>query len=649
MERITGGFKMTRASSLSRLLGMVAVGASTVFAGTLSADPPARVGRLNYMNGAVSMRPAGSDDWVAAVPNRPLTTGDKIWTDNDSRAEMHVGSTVIRIDAQTELDLTAVDDNILQMRLAQGSMNIVVRHLNDGEDYEIDTPNGAVSIGRSGEYRIDAGPDGTTSVVTVWTGSVEVTSAGSSFAVNPRQQAAINGTDSPTYNLVDAPAYDAWDQWCVGRDQRDANSQSARYVSTEMTGYEDLDTYGHWQTVPGYGPVWYPNAQPAGWAPYHTGHWVWVDPWGWTWIDDAPWGYAPYHYGRWVNAGGYWGWVPGEMVPHPVYAPALVAFVGAPGPRPGFTAGVAIGVGATVAWFALGPQEVYHPAYVTSPRYVQQVNVTNVTNVTNITNVTNTTNITNVQYRNREVPGAMAATTSTAFGSARPVQSAPVPITTAMRSAPVTGMAPAVVPTRASLAAAPEGGRALVAPPASIQNRAVVAKMAPPPPPVPFAAKQQALAANGGRPLNPSQETAIRQSHPAFASANQATYKPAAHVPAGGGLKAATATAGDRAPAYHLASQPTHQAAPHPVGRGTSSSSAGGQGGGHSMAQPTHTNSTLAGGTPSTQATNSGGSGNNGGNGNKPANNNGNNKNPNKAHNAPQHEPAEKPAKEKGK
>ena len=625
--------------TFSRVFVVMTFGASMALAADrLVADPPARVGRLNYLSGSVWMRPAGSDEWAAAVPNRPLTTGDRIWTDHDSRAELHVGSTAIRIDGQTELDLTVVDDDILQLRLATGSMNIVVRHLDDGQDYEIDTPNGAVSIGRAGEYRVDVNPDGTTSVVTVWTGSVQVTSAGSSFAVDPRQQALIIGTDAPTYNLVDAPAYDAWDQWCVSRDQLVANSQSARYVSTEMTGYEDLDGYGRWQTVPGYGPVWYPSAQPAGWAPYHTGHWVWMDPWGWTWIDEAPWGYAPYHYGRWIHMGGGWGWVPGRMAPHPVYAPAMVAFVGSPGPRPGFSAGIAVGVGgAAVAWFALGPQEVYHPAYAVSTTYVRQVNVTNVTNVTNITNVTNVTTETNVQYRNREVPGAMMATSTTAFASARPVQSASVPVTNELRSAPVTGMAPAVVPTRASLAAAPAGsGHGPVStPPAALQDRPVMARMTPPAPPIPFAAKQQALAVNGGRPLNASQDATIRANHPNLASANPSLVKPANAVPAGGGLKSGTTLAARPVVAHPAVGSPAPVQSTH----ATESTHA------TAVRSTAPVNTLVAGQHNVSQTKQSTANGTQGNNGNKPQGKQPKqNKNP-KPPAEPNHEHSEKPAK----
>src|SRR6202041_3475727 len=96
------------------------------------------------------------------------------------------------------------------------------------------------------------------------------------------------------------------------RAQREDQLPAARYCSREMVGYQDLDQHGTWRNTPDYGNVWVPNGMPAGWAPYHFGHWLWVDPWGWTWVDDAPWGFAPFHYGRWARFNGAWGWIPVE-------------------------------------------------------------------------------------------------------------------------------------------------------------------------------------------------------------------------------------------------------------------------------------------------------------------------------------------------
>jgi hypothetical protein len=172
-----------------------------------------------------------------------------------------------------------------------------------------------------------------------------------------------------------------FDNWSLARDNFEEPRQVAQYVSPQMTGYEDLEGYGTWQSDPAYGSVWVPTSTVAGWAPYRYGHWAWVSPWGWTWIDDAPWGFAPFHYGRWAYLHDHWGWVPGAIGPRPVYAPALVAFVGGNG------WGVSIGIGTQpVGWFPLGPGEVFRPAYRTSPGYFRNLNIADVHNVTVINN-----------------------------------------------------------------------------------------------------------------------------------------------------------------------------------------------------------------------------------------------------------------------
>jgi len=145
---------------------------------------------------------------------------------------------------------------------------------------------------------------------------------------------------------------------------------STRFVSAETTGYDALDRYGRWDTLPDSEAVWYPTSVPDDWAPYRFGHWDSIEPWGWTWIDDQPWGFAPFHYGRWINVDGHWGWAPGNVVPHPVYAPALVAFIDATDDPGGGPNG-----GPDVGWFPLGPGDDYSPWYPAGPDYVEQVNV----------------------------------------------------------------------------------------------------------------------------------------------------------------------------------------------------------------------------------------------------------------------------------
>jgi hypothetical protein len=269
-----------------------------------------------------------------AEPNRPVTTGDRIWADSTGQAELDAGSAVLRLATFTELDLVRLDDHWLQVRLPQGTIAERLKVLRDDQDNEVDTPNAAVALLESGKYRIDVSGDGATTTVTVWSGRAQVTAAGSSFNVQSGQAATIRGDRTLSYDLGEVGVPDDFDRWSESRDAREDAATTARnYVSEDTPGEEDLDAYGRWETDPSYGPIWYPTTIEAGWAPYRVGHWVWISPWGWTWVDGAPWGFTPYHYGRWAFVGGRWGWCPGRRIVAPVYAPALVVFVGNPGWR----------------------------------------------------------------------------------------------------------------------------------------------------------------------------------------------------------------------------------------------------------------------------------------------------------------------------
>src|SRR5512143_852210 len=397
------------------------VGALLIFVGSLSIaataaardddDPPGRVAHLSYLRGSVSFRPASVDDWTDATANYPLTTGDHIWADEDARGELQIGGAVVRLGPGTAFSLLNLDDRIAQMRVSEGQLSVRVNRLDEDEAVEVDTPNAAVSLLRPGFYRIDVRRDGDESVVTVRQGEAEVTSGGSAFPVRSSESAYVTGgEESPSYDVRDARDGDEWENWCEDRDRREERSASSRYVPREMIGSTELGDYGSWRDDNDYGPVWIPSHVDVGWAPYRYGHWAWVFPWGWTWVDDSPWGFAPFHYGRWAHIRGAWAWCPGRAVARPVYAPALVVFVG------GANWGASLSIGDGVGWFPLGPREVYVPPYAHSRRYVTQVNVTNI-NITNVTNVT---------YVNRSVQGAVTAVPRSDFVRARPVGRAAV-------------------------------------------------------------------------------------------------------------------------------------------------------------------------------------------------------------------------------
>ncbi len=483
-------------------------------------DPPSRVARLNHSDGSVSFQPGGEGDWVQAVPNRPLTTGDNLWADKDSRAELHVGSTALRLGSESSLTFLDLDDQTTQLKLSQGSLIVRVRHLDDGDNFEIDTPNMAFIVQRIGEYRIDVNANGDETDATVWHGRGEVTGGGSTYTVVAGQYARFAGTDELDHDIEQIPGSDDLDNWAFSRDEHEDHSESANYISTEMTGYEDLDDYGSWHYVADYGPVWSPRGIAGDWAPYREGHWAWVEPWGWTWVEDEPWGFAPFHYGRWAYVSNSWCWVPGPVVVRPVYAPALVAFVGGGG----FGVSVGFGGGVGVGWFPLGPREVYVPWYHTSPRYVTNVNITNTrVNEVQVTNVYNSyrgNTVSRVTYVNQHVNNGVTVVSRDTFVNARPVQRNVVRMDQRqMEQAQVVRAAP-VQPVRQSVVGA--GAPARFAPPARILNRQVVATRNPTPPRQSFEQRQTAnvRTVNPGTP-QPAGRMGNEPTRPNGAMANQ--------------------------------------------------------------------------------------------------------------------------------
>ncbi|MGH9591688.1 MAG: DUF6600 domain-containing protein, partial [Bryobacteraceae bacterium] len=308
-------------------------------------------------------------------------------------------------------------------------------------------------------------------------------------------------TDLRDYEMLGVPPQDDFDRYCAERDRLLADSPSLRYIDDDVAGYADLDTYGNWRPVRDYGAVWFPSQVGAGWAPYRDGHWVWQDPWGWTWVDDAPWGFAPSHYGRWVNVSHRWGWIPGPRHVRPVYAPALVAFVS----DSGWGASLSIGGGTPIGWFPLGPREVYMPPYRASHNYFTRVNVTNTAvNNTTITNVYNnyssgSANFSHLNYSNRTVAGAVTVVPKSVFVNAQPVQQAAIQIDRrTIPSAEITRLAPIAPNVRSVMG---EGIPAKARPSRETFDRRVFARNSPPPVERALAARIQPLQKNPGQPL----------------------------------------------------------------------------------------------------------------------------------------------------
>ncbi|HET9793096.1 MAG TPA: DUF6600 domain-containing protein, partial [Thermoanaerobaculia bacterium] len=443
------------------------------------------VARISYVDGndASYSRGDAPDDWQAAVVNVPLTLGDRVYTGDATRMELQVhGGTFVRLAPGTDLTALNMTDDVKQLSLAAGTASFRVRRLQNDEVFEVDTPNAAVTFDTPGTFRIDVDQDGNSRVV-VRSGHATMSADGGEIPISSGNEISIQGFDNPSYDVVGIGPIDAWDRWVSFRDARFRRVRSYQYVNADVVGVEDLDQYGQWQDVPQYGRCWTPSTVEAGWTPYRDGQWIWQDPWGWTWVGAEPWGWAPYHYGRWVTYSSRWFWVPAGPRVAVSYSPALVAFVGG---GPGWSASLAIGGGGGyVGWFPLAPQDPFIPWW--GGRRERDVNV----------------NITNVTYVNRTYVTVVNQNTFVSGGRVSNNYVRDQRIVRQVSSAPVMRGPIPVVPTTASLRVAAATARPAPRPPAVVERRAVVTRVAPPPAPAPFQAKERMIQENHGAPVAP--------------------------------------------------------------------------------------------------------------------------------------------------
>lgn len=498
------------------------IGATIAWSGAVAqGEPPGRVGRLAFVNGTVSFHDEAQSGWTRAVVNTPLTSGDALWTEPNARSEISLAGTRIRMEGATELDVLSLDDSQTRLQLGQGRIDVKSFAPDTGQPYEIVTPRGTIKLLQQGDYYVEAGSTQDPTRLGVRSGAAQIQGLnGQILAVRPNEVAEVTGDGSTMHLRTIQTAPPAPPAYWASRD-RQVVYEAPQYLSAGMTGYEDLNAYGDWINDGSYGQVWAPRAVPSGWAPYRTGHWSYVQPWGWTWIDEQPWGFAPYHYGRWANTGNRWVWVPPQRDTRPVYAPALVAFVD------GVELAVTLGnrSAAPVGWFPLGPREAYVPPYTTDRDYYLRLNRT-----ARVEDRVLENRWQRAQRREAFLAGQDSALLNQRFATV-------VPVSAFVQSQPVMRSALRVQPQ--AIAAAPVAPVAAPpAPTASVISAAATSSAAPvtltPPPSAPNAATPPATpqargtTATAPRPLDPKAEAAAKtQAEAALKTSNVAVAKTA--------------------------------------------------------------------------------------------------------------------------
>ena len=425
-----------RARVFTLVMTIVALFVGASFTARADDDLPGRVGRIAEFAGQLFLSPEDrATEWQAIGLNYPVASGDNLWVGGDGRAEVDYGGGQFRLAGDTNLHVSRLDENRVALFIAQGRVIIRVRVLDSGDSARIDAPNAQIQLNRPGLYRIDVAPDRQSTLVTVREGEAVVVLANGAQQTLPGQTAVVTGQNPPAADIRNGIGQDGFDDWSASRDRRYERPRATAYVSPQMVGHADLDEYGTWQSTPEYGAVWYPTAVAADWAPYRDGYWTNVGGWGSTWVDAAPWGYAPFHYGRWAWVGSRWGWCPGRFVARPLWAPALVGWVG------GASGGLSANFGSPVyGWVPRGWGEPFHPWW-NRCSYNCWANF----NRPYAVNVTVRPDNPPSHFRNVAYPGALTAVSAATLAGRLPVAMNRVTVPThQMSSAPALAAAPAV-------------------------------------------------------------------------------------------------------------------------------------------------------------------------------------------------------------
>ena len=359
---------------------------------TASAEELPSAARIQRVDGEVAfcddrVATDANAQWTAATANQPFSEGDRIYTRDNARASLAFsGRNFARLDPNTSLDIVSLRDRRTQLALRDGSAMFDVGYLAPNELFEVATPNGAITFDQPGLYNVGFDQNGSV-LVSVLSGLAQVIGSGGSGQINKGEMLTLVGQAASELvlsrlNRPDA-GYQVDDyyryQYPNSYDGRYSNYdaylsdpyyydpyrryESYQHASSNIPGLNDLDYYGDWQNVSGYGYAWRPRVD-SGWVPYQQGQWTNSYPYGPTWVSSEPWGYAPYHYGRWTNADNQWYWIPEPVNTTPSYAPALVAFVPLDGNQ--------------IGWVPLGPGDPYAPRYYDDnwqPHYLTRTNI----------------------------------------------------------------------------------------------------------------------------------------------------------------------------------------------------------------------------------------------------------------------------------
>lgn len=279
------------------------------------ADSQARIVRLSDVQGAVSIDKNTGNGFERAFLNLPITQGTKLQTGDTGRAEVEFedGSTFL-LGPNTKVDFSKLSLTDSGKRMSTVNIREGLAYLNwigkSGDDFTANFGHENTELTSPAEVRIEA--SASASRFAVFKGDVDVTGPDGSVKVEKKKMAEFDESAGKykVAKLEELPL-DNWNKESVEYHDQYAKVNKAD-VSPYGYGYSDLNYYGSYYNVPGYGMMWQPYFTGVGWDPFMDGAWSFYPGMGYMFVSAYPWGWMPYRYGNWMFMPGFgWMWQPG--------------------------------------------------------------------------------------------------------------------------------------------------------------------------------------------------------------------------------------------------------------------------------------------------------------------------------------------------
>jgi hypothetical protein len=295
------------------------------------ADSQARIVRLSDVQGSVQIDKNTGMGFESAFLNLPIKQGTQVKTRDRGRAEIEFedGST-LRLTPNTTVEFNTLGLSDSGKRISVINLVEGMAYVNwlgkSGDQFSLNFSREKIALDRAAHFRVETSPQ--VAKMAVFKGNIDVDGPAGKVVVEKKKTASFDAADNDNYSIaknVEEAPLDSWDKEASSYHDQYAKNNSSPYGY----GVSDLNYYGAYSNVPGYGMMWQPYFTGVGWDPFMNGAWSFYPGSGFMFASAYPWGWMPYHYGNWMFVPGMgWMWEPGgwnSFTTVPRYAGTLPA------------------------------------------------------------------------------------------------------------------------------------------------------------------------------------------------------------------------------------------------------------------------------------------------------------------------------------